>query len=1215
MEFNENMNRFQQKALADIMGYIDGDVNDQPVDAYMEKDWSRGDILQYPCRNHIRNWVREEFLNSWRNFGLNYTHTTGGEASNYSARDLVGEDKHGNRYANGGYDAVISQDTDALVDWDNNTYKGPKTSWARVVSSAIVENPSTKETMEGFVLGGNGNFHDTYGFDRGDGTNGGGGEAKTLLGYTTPGANEEPKRHEIDEPDYKFRPSPGLTSIESEDIEPGKNFRKTTVNFTCWSQAQLDYLQPYFFQPGMTMIVEWGWNTYPRDSLLDLSPDGYRKIHRIWNNEKNIVSDAYEADHGPVPPASSEHLRKGLGNYGFAMGLITSFNYSIREDGGYDCTIQISCMSEVGQQIMNQTGAKPNKESNKYLDIKTFINTTLRRSLMGKNDVGATINDGLDPEDQKIMESVTGSGNSINLGAAEQQAVALARGRYFTFNKYNSAKPFMAGKSNSNGGTYITVGYLIDIFNIFFRRVAEEQKTRICEFSCHGNRCVAHPNIKSVDGSVLLIPNSVAPRWNKETYHGSTVSRINADGSEKGGAGFSVLKKGESGAPKTAYQETTQNFIDILKSMNPEGVSSAQTLEQAMKESPRDDLHRILTVKSVSGYNLQHLASLGEDVDKLKENAWEEAEDVVKPFPDFYSDIKEGNTMGYSGRVQDLYVSLDTITESFEHGENASAILLDIMKKVSTAGGNMWKFAIIGHDVNTSSNSILSLVDQNFSGSEPVLKQKNDAWVFPSHRGDSIVREMDLSVEPSSEMASMIVFGNMNKKNGFFAKEDQDLILQGAKNPLENYTKQIENIDDKPKNMEDPEKYIVAASSKYFGIENASESSWPVYPSTDTIKSADGKSDISIGKYDMVYYKDGKPNVLKGGSRQDLLANIEKAKKEKAERTIRTGKNANIEKEKTAYASSSGGGDIKQPRTYQIQVDGDFVNKVGTNIGLEGSTNSKVFDGNLVFEANAGGDDKITKYPDRFPKYLIGKVIDYDDYTGTFTDDVFVESDQLEPEDKKYMIVSASVYPGSDKTEYPYLVHLQELKGQETGLNEGALQTYHATKKRHGKDDFEDKLPDRLKKHIKDNNLSTDYLDKQEILTYHGSNGTDKDGFSKNMSVIRSNIKIHDDSYGTDKNDFEIQIELVDTDSNRMKKFCESDLNPHNNVINNMPLPGVDLSITLDGIEGLRLYDTFNCAGVPVKYFNNGIFAITGVKHTIGDGDWSTTIESHYYPG
>ena len=70
---------------------LNGDVNDQPVDAFMERDWSRGDVLQYPCRNHVRNWVREEFLNRWRNFGLNYTHTTGGEASNYSARDLVGE--------------------------------------------------------------------------------------------------------------------------------------------------------------------------------------------------------------------------------------------------------------------------------------------------------------------------------------------------------------------------------------------------------------------------------------------------------------------------------------------------------------------------------------------------------------------------------------------------------------------------------------------------------------------------------------------------------------------------------------------------------------------------------------------------------------------------------------------------------------------------------------------------------------------------------------------------------------------------------------------------------------------------------------------------------------------------------------------------------------------------------------------------------------------
>ena len=47
-------------------------------------------------------------------------------------------------------------------------------------------------------------------------------------------------------------------------------------------------------------------------------------------------------------------------------------------------------------------------------------------------------------------------------------------------------------------------------------------------------------------------------------------------------------------------------------------------------------------------------------------------------------------------------------------------------------------------------------------------------------------------------MASMIVFGNMNKKNGFFKKEDRDLVLQGAINPFEKTTVQSKNVDDKP---------------------------------------------------------------------------------------------------------------------------------------------------------------------------------------------------------------------------------------------------------------------------------------------------------------------------------------------------------------------------------------------------------------------------------
>ena len=79
--------------------------------------------------------------------------------------------------------------------------------------------------------------------------------------------------------------------------------------------------------------------------------------------------------------------------------------------------LQVSCMSEVGQQIQQEAGLIPQKDSSKYTSIKQFINTTLRRSLMGKNDVGANINDGLDPEDQKKLEVSQGGANSKILKA------------------------------------------------------------------------------------------------------------------------------------------------------------------------------------------------------------------------------------------------------------------------------------------------------------------------------------------------------------------------------------------------------------------------------------------------------------------------------------------------------------------------------------------------------------------------------------------------------------------------------------------------------------------------------------------------------------------------------------------------------------------------------------------------------------------------------
>ena len=38
------------------------DVHKQNINPYLIRDWSRDSNLQYPCRNHIRQWVRRRIF-------------------------------------------------------------------------------------------------------------------------------------------------------------------------------------------------------------------------------------------------------------------------------------------------------------------------------------------------------------------------------------------------------------------------------------------------------------------------------------------------------------------------------------------------------------------------------------------------------------------------------------------------------------------------------------------------------------------------------------------------------------------------------------------------------------------------------------------------------------------------------------------------------------------------------------------------------------------------------------------------------------------------------------------------------------------------------------------------------------------------------------------------------------------------------------------------
>jgi hypothetical protein len=130
-----------------------------------------------------------------------------------------------------------------------------------------------------------------------------------------------------------IRPMPGITSIDVKSKSAYGSLREVTVNFQCWDIKQLEELELLYMRPGYTVLIEWGWTPYlDKNGGYQSNYTDFYDILNIGNTERSkIFKELYKAstDSG--------------GNYDAMFGYIKNYNWSAREDGGYDCqTIVIS---------------------------------------------------------------------------------------------------------------------------------------------------------------------------------------------------------------------------------------------------------------------------------------------------------------------------------------------------------------------------------------------------------------------------------------------------------------------------------------------------------------------------------------------------------------------------------------------------------------------------------------------------------------------------------------------------------------------------------------------------------------------------------------------------------------------------------------------------------------------------------------------------------
>jgi hypothetical protein len=232
---------------------------------------------------------------------------------------------------------------------------GPRSAWMRVCSNGLFNKKS------GFILGSIDGFSDTYGFGKSSITNK---ENTTTLGYTVYGEPHELKNDNSSV--FPHRPSPGVVGIETEFFGAGSGFpglcRKATIKWRCNSIDQLEYMFPYFSSPGVSMVIEWGWNNYDPSSLIDLT------------NKDKIVE--MFTDSGLI----YDRVMKSNGNYDCHIGKIFDYAITMNEAGGFECSTVVANQTALVDGVsLNSIATKNDEAKTQLQSFKDFISKSLEK--------------------------------------------------------------------------------------------------------------------------------------------------------------------------------------------------------------------------------------------------------------------------------------------------------------------------------------------------------------------------------------------------------------------------------------------------------------------------------------------------------------------------------------------------------------------------------------------------------------------------------------------------------------------------------------------------------------------------------------------------------------------------------------------------------------------------------------------------------------------
>ena len=545
-----------------------------------------------------------------------------------------------------------------------------------------------------------------------------------------------------------YRPTAGIKNIDTSIQGDFKAIRKVKINWVCWDFETLTRLTPYFLHPGKSVAVEWGW--------MGLKHKPHNFVYNNWSEiNASFIGSQYE-----------KNIELGKGHQEFLYGVISNFNWTGRDDGGFDCSTELV---SVANNIFGQPLGDSNENGKFELteDMRKQV-ASFRSVLRPKTEKLIFSSELQKVKESEIMEKLIENippieifrklretlcvikfeGAVSNMGGPKTKIKKVSDGSLYidtggaSYPEYNNTiiAPIDTEGLRKIRGPYITYGWFED--NILNRIVGQVASTSGGEQLIRKVRSVDYWGYDNKTNEDLYV--SVKIRNDRKNLQTMNAEEVIIPGQFPYIYQLQKDKKIKTAEGKKRKFNTTKQLYTAQRNLVPFAV----TPEVSEKEQRKRNIMNLDTKKSLVGEQ----------------------------------------EYGY---LRNLLINSKIIEEEFLNANTIDDGLNNLLKRISDACGGVWNFKLTTDgdtakviEVGSTEGPVRDLIRNkslNITTGKINENYKNDGlMVFPVWKKNSIVYNQEMTSRIPSEMAASIAYGN-NLSSFEASNEDETLNRAGVK--------------------------------------------------------------------------------------------------------------------------------------------------------------------------------------------------------------------------------------------------------------------------------------------------------------------------------------------------------------------------------------------------------------------------------------------------